>query len=77
MHAEIELATLDSVHIRNPGLGGTVRRFLCWGSLSGGSGIRSSSLGVFCPDRSGGLYVKGRSIQSTSGQEGMLSLCIV
>ena len=39
--------------VRNPGLGGTVGRFLCWSSLSGGSGIRSSSSGVSRPDREG------------------------
>ena len=36
--------------LRNPGLGGTVGRFLCWSS---GSGVRSSSSGVSCPDREG------------------------
>ena len=42
-----------SYSVGNPGLGGTVGRFLCWSSLSGGSGIRSSSSGVSRSDQEG------------------------
>ena len=48
-----DLSKLTLLCIRNPGLGGTVGRFLCWSFLSGGSGIRPSSSGVSRPNREG------------------------